>query len=171
MPVSRNQKQSFISYLNVQSSNFNCLFLIHFRGLTVKEIELLRKELFKHDSSLKIAKNTLINIAFNGTSFSKVFPLLNGPIAIVFASDPVAVAKVLNEFVKECPSCQIVGAYFNNNLLTASEVTQLAKLPSLNEIRANIISLINAPIQKLLSVIQAPSVQIACIIQAFSENK
>jgi large subunit ribosomal protein L10 len=93
-----------------------------------------------------------------------------GPTAIAYSSDPVAIAKVLTEFAKANEKLVMLGGAFGETLLDAKGVVELSKLPSLDELRAKIVGLINAPATRIAAILKAPGGQVARVIGAHSRK-
>lgn len=136
------------------------------KGLTVAAVSDLRRKAQEAGASYKVAKNTLVKLALEGSRYASLSSLFVGPTAVTTANDPVAAAKVIADFAKDNDKLEIVGAAFGEQVLDAKGVQALAKLPSLNELRATIIGLIQAPATKVAGVIQAPASQLARLMSA-----
>ena len=96
--------------------------------------------------------------------------LFKGPTAITYSTDPVAAAKVTADFAKENEKLQIVGGSMGSQILDAEGIQQLAKLPSLDELRSKIIGVLQAPAQRMATVTQAPAAQLARVFQAYADK-
>ena len=141
------------------------------KGITVGQVNELRRAMKAADSNYLVAKNTLTRIALKDTKFASVLDLLTGPVSLAYSSDPVAVAKTLRTFSKENEKLEICGAVMDNRLLSVKDVEMLAELPSLDELRARIIGLISAPASKIASVVQAPAVKVAGVLKAYADKQ
>ena len=119
----------------------------------------------------KVAKNRLALIALEGTRYQPISDLLTGPIALATSDDPVAAAKAVVEFAKTNDRLEIVGGAMGDTLLDANGVKALAELPSLDELRARIVGLIQAPATKVARVVQAPAAQLARVLQAYADKE
>ena len=135
-------------------------------GLNADETRALRVSLRKESVGFKVAKNKLIKIAFKGTKFAALENLLHGPTALAFSKDPIAAAKAAVDFAKKNKKLTIVGAAMGDQLLSAAETTQLASLPSLNELRGKIVGLLQAPATKIAGMLQARAGQLARVLSA-----
>ena len=121
-------------------------------------------------ASFKVTKNSLTKIAAKDTAYEGISDLLTGPIALASSIDPVAAAKVVAEFAKTTDKLEIVGGSMGNIVLDVDGVQALATLPSLDELRAKIVGLVQAPATKVVQIIQAPAGQIARVLSAHAEK-
>jgi large subunit ribosomal protein L10 len=113
-----------------------------------------------------VTKNRLVKLALAGTPNESVSEFFSGPTAIAFSEDPVAAPKVAAKFAKENDNLKIVGGIMDGNVLDAEGVKNLASLPSLDELRGQLVGLINAPATKIAGVLQAPAGQLARVMGA-----
>jgi len=150
--MKREQKSSLISMVQEKLSSSNGIFVVENRGLSVKETEALRNALRPITHMFKVVKNRLMKRALDGTSFSTVADFLKKPTAVVLADDPFAVAKALAAFADSHPNLSIVGGHMDGNLLSQSEVLEISKLPSMDEIRGTIARILVEPASRLARV-------------------
>lgn len=139
-------------------------------GLTVEEMTELRVKSSDLGASIKVTKNSLAKIALKDTDCSGLNDNFTGPTAVAYSSDPVAAAKGLVEFAKDNPKVEILSGSLNGEDINGGDITILAKLPSLDELRAKIICTINAPLIKIAGVTQAPAGQLARLLSAYSQK-
>ena len=118
--------------------------------------------------SVRVAKNRLAKIALEGTDVASVATLLKGPTVIAYSGDPVAAPKVATDFAKTHEKFVILGGAMGKTALDANGVKALAALPSLDELRAKIVGLIQAPASKIAQVINAPAAKVARVVQAYA---
>ena len=144
------------------------MVVTHYMGLTVAEMTDLRGRLRKEGASLKVVKNTLAQKALAGSKGEAGDALFTGPVAIAYAPDPVSAAKVVTEYAKGNEKFSIVGAFMGPTVLDQKGVAALATLPSLDQIRSQLIGLINAPATKIAGVLQAPAGQLARVFNAYA---
>ena len=119
----------------------------------------------------KFAKNRLALIALEGTRYQPISDLLTGPIALATSDDPVAAAKAVVEFAKTNDRLEIVGGAMGETLLDVNGVKALAELPSLDELRAKIVGLIQAPATKIARTINEPGAQLARVFGAYGAKE
>lgn len=146
------------------------VIVTHYTGLTVAEMTKLRGMLRKDGAQFKVVKNRLAKIALGGSGGDAAQALFQGPVAIAYSPDPVSAAKAADEYSKENSKLVIIGAVMGEQVLDASGVEALAKLPSLDQLRGKIIGLIQAPATKVAGVIQAPASQLARVVSAYASK-
>jgi large subunit ribosomal protein L10 len=168
--VLRSEKHEFVAELEKVYKKSSSVIVTHYHGLTVSQVTLLRKALKAKGAGFKVVKNTLSKIAASKAGIQDVSSLLVGPTAIAYSEDPVEAAKVVVEFAKTNGALKIIGGLVNNQLLDVQSVQQLAKLPSLNELRGKIVGILQAPATKVARVLQAPAVQVARVLQAYADK-
>ena len=119
----------------------------------------------------KVAKNTLALIALEGTAYAPIGEMLTGPTALATSSDPVAAAKVAVDFAKTNDRFEIVGGAMGDTLLDVNGVKALAALPSLDELRAKIVGLVQAPATKIAQLVNAPAAKLARVFGAYAAKE
>ncbi|HEY0436367.1 MAG TPA: 50S ribosomal protein L10, partial [Phenylobacterium sp.] len=139
----------------------------HYLGLTVAEMTDLRGRLRKEGATLKVVKNTLAQKAMDGAS-DGAHALFKGPVAIAYAPDPVSAAKVATQYAKDNEKFTVVGGLMGKQVLDQASIKALASLPSLDQLRAKIIGLLQAPATKIAGVLQAPAGQLARVMGAYA---
>jgi len=142
----------------------------HYSGLTVAQMQTLRRQMRQAGASVKVAKNRLAKIALEGSEVASIASLLKGPALIAFSGDPVAAPKVAVEFARTNERFVILGGAMGKTALDPNGVKALAALPSLDELRARIIGLINAPATKVAQVVSAPGAKVARVVQAYANK-
>ncbi|ODU21330.1 MAG: 50S ribosomal protein L10 [Sphingomonas sp. SCN 67-18] len=166
--MDRLQKSDLVAELNRSFSETSVVVVTRNLGLTVAQSTELRTKMRDAGASIKVAKNRLAKIAIEGTPYVSISDLLTGPTAIATSSDPVAAAKVAVEFAKSNDKFEIVGGAMGDTVLDVNGVKALAALPSLDELRAKIVGLVQAPATKVARVVQAPAAQLARIFGAYA---
>lgn len=152
-------------------SESEAVFAVTQNKLTVSDTESLRKQLRAVNSQYVVAKNTLTRLAVKDTPFECIATHLSGQTAIVFSKDITSAAKAISEYAaKSEGKLSIVCGGYSGNLLSAAEVDVLAKLPSIDELRAKIVAVIQTPARRLATLSQAPAGQIARVLKAYSEK-
>jgi large subunit ribosomal protein L10 len=121
-------------------------------------------------ASYKVAKNRLATRALEGTRFQGISPLLKGPTALAWSTDPVAVAKTAVEFAKTNDKFVVLGGALGTQTLSADGVKALAELPSLETLRAQLLGLIQTPATRIAGVLQAPGGQVARVLAAYAKK-
>ncbi len=166
--MNRTEKQELVADLHKVFAGTNLVVVTQQSGLTVGEASTLRKNMREAGAGYKVTKNRLTRLALKGTQFEALQPLFTGPTAIAFSDDPVAAAKVCVEFIKTNEKLTIVGGALAGEGLDTGRITELAKLPSLDELRGKLIGLLQAPATKLAGVTQAPAAQLARVFSAYA---
>jgi large subunit ribosomal protein L10 len=165
--MQRAQKSEAIETLSGVFADAGAVVVTHYLGLTVAETEDLRGRLRKEGASFKVVKNRLAQKALNGAS-DDAHALFKGPVAIAYGPDPVSAAKATTAYAKDNEKLVIIGALMGEQVLDASRVQALAKLPSLDELRGKIVGLILAPATKIAGIVQAPAGQLARVVGAYA---
>lgn len=166
--MDRAEKAQSIETLKGVFADAGAVVVTHYMGLTVAEMTDLRGRLRKEGASLKVVKNTLVQKALDGRVGEKGDALFKGPVAIAYGPDVSAAAKVSTAYAKENDKFTIVGAVMGETVLDQAGVGALATLPSLDQVRASLIGLINAPATKVAGVLQAPAGQLARVFNAYA---
>jgi large subunit ribosomal protein L10 len=168
--MNRTEKTAFIGDLNQKIASSSVVLVAHYKGLTVAEITDLRNKVRKIGAGFKVTKNKLTQRALVKTLFEPLSKMFVGPTAIAYSSDPVAVAKVLAEFAKANEKLVLLGGAFGETLLDGKKVVELSKMPSLDELRAKIVGMIQTPARRIATLLQAPAGQIARVVGAHSRK-
>jgi large subunit ribosomal protein L10 len=169
--MDRAQKSEQVARLKQTFTETSVVVVTRNLGLTVAQSTALRNRMRDAGASYKVTKNTLTLIALEGTPYAPIGDLLTGPTALATSSDPVAAAKVAVDFAKTTDRFEIVGGAMGDTVLDVSGVKALAELPSLDELRARIVGLIQAPATKVAQVIQAPAAQLARVFAAYAAKE
>lgn len=166
--MDRAQKKAWIEGANDNFANADILIVAHYKGLTVAEVTDLRVRVRAAGAGFRVTKNTLARRALEGTRFGALAGLFKGPTAVAYSKDPVTAAKALSEFAKTNEKLVLVGAGFGEQTLSVKEIQALAKLPSLDELRAKIIAILQTPATRIAGVLQAPAGQVARVTGAYA---
>ena len=166
--MDRAAKKEMVATLSEVFKASNVVVVAHYAGLTVAQMQTLRRQAKQAGASVKVAKNRLAKIALDGTDGAVVAPLLKGPTVLAYSGDPVAAPKVVSDFAKANEKLVILGGALGSTVLDANGVKALASLPSLDELRAKIVGLIQAPATKIAQVITAPAAKVARVVHAYS---
>jgi large subunit ribosomal protein L10 len=142
------------------------IVVAHYAGLTVAQMTELRRRVKEAGGTVKVAKNRLAKLALRDTDAEGIADLFKGPTCIAYSADPVAAAKATVTYAKENEKLVILGGAMGKTVLDAAGVKALADLPSLDELRAKLIGLVQAPATKIARVLTEPGAQIARVLQA-----
>ena len=159
--MDRAEKKELVGTLNAVFKAANVVVVAHYSGLTVAQMQNLRRQMKQVGATVKVAKNRLAKIALDGTDVASIAPLLNGPTVIAYSGDPVAAPKVAVDFAKGHEKFVILGGAMGK---------ALASLPSLDELRAKLVGLIQAPATKIAQVVTAPAAKVARVVQAYASK-
>ncbi len=168
--MNKDKKKVYIEEMKNFFSKTSSVFVTHYQGLTVKQIDELRSEMRKHGILFKITKNRITKLALEGSKFKKLENLFKGPTAIALSEDAITSAKILTKFAKKNSSLKIVGGIMEKEPLSLEDVAKIATLPTLNEARSQIASILKAPAQKIMSILLAPGSKIAILALAKSKK-
>jgi large subunit ribosomal protein L10 len=157
--MDRTQKQAFVTELNAGLKAASALLVAQYRGLTVKELTQLRRDLAKVEGKVQVAKNRLAKIAFKGTPFEANAELMKGPTLLAYSSDMLTASKVAQGFADKNDKLVILGGMMDGKAQSPADIKTLSKLPSLNELRG-----------KLVGLLQAPAAQLARVTKAYADK-
>lgn len=168
--MDRTEKRDFVASLAAVFAETSFVLVAQNKGLTVADVSELRRRMRAAGATYKVAKNRLATLALEGTRFQGVKPLLKGPTAIAWSTDPVAVAKTAVEFAKTNDKFVVLGGALGTQTLSADGVKALAELPSLETLRAQLVGLIQTPATRIAGVLQAPGGQVARVLSAYAKK-
>ena len=174
MPLTKEQKQEALGAIADQLEGANTVYLTDYQGLTVEQANGLRRAFREADIDFKVLKNTLLRRAMEDKGgFDELYDQLNGPTAVAFTSEPAAPAKVLKKFLEdnslEIP--RFKGAYIDGAVYDGTSLDVLAKLKSKDELIADILGLLLAPITNVASALGASGAGLASIVKQISEGE
>ncbi|MBO4285598.1 MAG: 50S ribosomal protein L10 [Alphaproteobacteria bacterium] len=158
--MNRDEKKQLLDELHELIGGSEIVVISHYKGLTVAEVSELRDAIRKAGAGFRVTKNRITKLALKDTKFEGLVDLFKGPTAIAFASDPVAACKACVNFAKENEKLVIIGGAMGANVLSLDEIKRLATIPSMDELRA-----------KLIGLLQAPAAQLARVTKAYSEKE
>ena len=168
--MDRAGKNELVAALNAVFKTTKVVVVAHYSGLTVAQMQTLRRQMKHAGAAVKVAKNRLAKIALDGTDVATIAPLLKGPTLIAYSGDPIAAPKVAVDFAKANERFVILGGAMGKTALNSDGIKALAALPSLDELRAKMIGLIQAPATKLAQLLNAPGAQLARVVQAYADK-
>lgn len=169
--MDRAQKSELVAELNRTFSETSVVVVTRNLGMSVAQSTQLRVKMRAAGASYKVTKNRLARIAAEGTPYASLGDLLTGPTGLSTSVDPVAAAKVVVDFAKTNDRLEIVGGAMGDTVLDVNGVKALAALPGLDDLRAKIVGLLQAPATKVASVIQAPAAQLARVFGAYAAKE
>ena len=161
--MNKEQKKNYISELTAQFENSESVLVTHYQGLTVKQLDSLRKQMREHGIQFKITKNRITKIALQNTKCKDLVTLFTGPTAVALSKDAISSAKILTKFSKENQNLKILGGIMGKDILDIAGVAKVATLPTLSEAKAKIVEILRSPAQKITSILLAPASKIAIL--------
>ena len=168
--MNREQKESFVQNLKSIIAENSLVLVFHYRGMSMTDMTDLRVQSFNSGCNIKVTKNSLTKLSLEGSDKAALSEFFDGPTAIAYSSDPVQLTKLITNFAKNNSNLVILGGIMDNEILSVEKIEILSKLPSLEEIRAQLIGLISSPAQKIASVLTAPSGDLARVFNAYSNK-
>lgn len=165
--MDRSQKTEAVAQLNAVFNEVGVVVVTRNLGLSVAQSTDLRTKVREAGATYKVAKNRLAKLALKDTDYEGLSEYLTGPTALAWSEDPVAAAKATVEFAKTNDKLEIVGGAMGGQMLDEAGVRSLAALPSLDELRAKLVGLVNAPATKVAQVVNAPAAKLARVFGAY----
>jgi len=161
--MNKEQKQNYIKNMTAEFENSEAVLVTHYQGLTVKQLDDLRKQMREHGIKFKITKNRITKLALKNSKCKNLTDLFTGPTAVALSKDAITSAKILTKFSKENKSLKILGGIMGEEVLDVAGVANVATLPTLDEARAKIVGILRSPAQKIASILLAPASKIAIL--------
>ena len=158
--MNREEKTQLLAELNELFNTAETIVVSHYKGLTVEEVSELRDNIRKVGAGFRVTKNRITRLALKGTKFEALTDLFVGPTAIAFANDPISACKACVEFAKTNEKLLVIGGGMGTGVLSVDEIKRLASIPSMDELRA-----------KIIGLLQAPGAQLARVTKAYSEKE
>lgn len=166
--MNRNEKADVVSALRDSLKQMGVVVVTRNLGLTVGQSTELRQKMREAGAAYKVTKNRLAKIAIVDTDYAGLDDMLIGPCALAASEDPVAAAKVVVNFAKTNDKLEVIGGAMGTQMLDVDGIKALAALPSLDELRAKLAGLVQAPATKVATVLQAPAAQLARVFNAYA---
>ncbi|QIE41312.1 50S ribosomal protein L10 [Rhodobacteraceae bacterium SC52] len=168
--MDRAQKEKVVDELGQIFESSGVVVVSHYTGLTVAEMQDLRARMSAAGGSVRVAKNRLAKIALEGKPCASIASLLTGMTVLSYSEDPVAAAKVAEEFAKDNKKFEILGGAMGSSALDRAGVEAVSKMPSREELIASIVGCIGAPASNIAGAIGAPASNIASILSTIEER-
>jgi large subunit ribosomal protein L10 len=169
--MDRSQKAESVASLNAVFNEVSVVVVTRNLGLSVGQSTDLRSKMRDAGASYKVAKNRLAKLALKDTQYEGLDEFLTGPTALAWSTDPVAAAKAAVDFAKTNDKLEIVGGAMGATVLDAAGVKALASMPSLDELRAKIVGLVNAPATRVATLVNAPASKLARVFGAYGAKE
>jgi len=161
--MNKEQKKNYITEMTASFENSEAVLVTHYQGLSVKQLDELRKQMREHGIQFKITKNRITKLALQKTKCKDLSDLFKGPTAVALSKDAISSAKILTKFSKENKNLKILGGIMGKDILDIAAVANVATLPTLDEARAKIVGILSSPAQKIASILLAPASKIAIL--------
>ena len=168
--MDRAQKEKLVEELGQIFESSGVVVVSHYEGMTVAEMQDLRAKMREAGGSVRVAKNKLAKIALDGKPFASIANYLTGMTVLAYSEDPVAAAKVVNDYAKENSKLEILGGAMGDSALDLAGVKAVAAMPSREELIASIVGCIGAPASNIAGAIGAPASNIASILSTIEEK-
>ena len=160
------KKAEVVEDLNQVFTNAGSVVVAHYAGMTVAQLTDYRQKVKEAGGKVKVAKNRLAKLALKDTSYEPIGDLFKGQTCVAYSKDPIAAARASVAYAKGNEKLIILGGAMGSTVLDANAVNALAELPSLDELRAKLIGLLNAPATKIARTVKEPGAKLARVIQA-----
>jgi large subunit ribosomal protein L10 len=172
LAITKERKELLLAKYTELLEKSEAIFLADYTGLSVKGMEGLRKEVRAANGVFHVTKNTILDLALKQADKPSSSELLTGQLATGFALEEApSLAKTLVDFAKKEESFSLKGAVMGNELLTTAQVESLASLPSLDQLRGQIVGLISAPAQGLATAMAAGLRQVVNVVDAYAKSE
>ena len=169
--MDRSQKANAVAELNATFSEAGVVVITRNLGMTVAQSTALRVKMREANASFKVSKNSLAKLAIANTDYAGIGDMLTGPVALGTSVDPVAAAKTVVEFAKTNDKLEVVGGALGSVVLNAEGIKALASMPSLDELRAKLVGIVQAPATKLAQLATAPAAKLARVFGAYAAKE
>ena len=164
------EKREFVAELNEVFKASGSVVVAHYAGITVAQMNDFRSKMRAAGGTVKVAKNRLAKIALQGTESEGITDLFTGQTLIAYSVDPITAPKVVMDFAKGNDKLVVLGGAMGATALDAEGVKSLATLPSLDELRAKLLGMIQTPATRIAGVVQAPAAQLARVFSAYAKK-
>ena len=168
--MNKEQKKNYITDMASQFENSKAVMITHYQGLTMPQLDELRAKMRDHGIVFKITKNRITKLALEKTKCKGLSDLFSGPTAVAFGEDAIMSARILSKFAKDNENLKLIGGIMDNEILDQAGIQNIANLPTLDEARANIVGILNAPASKLVSILLARSEKMSSLSAENSEK-
>ena len=169
--MDRAQKEKVVDELGQIFESSGVVVVAHYVGLTVAEMQVLRARMREAGGAVRVAKNKLAKIALEGKPCASISNLLTGMTVLAYSEDPVAAAKVIEDYAKDNQKLVILGGAMGDAALDPAGVKAVAAMPSREELIASVVACIGAPASSLAGAIGAPASNIAGILKTLEERE
>ena len=169
--MNKEQKKIYIAEMVKQFESSKAVMVTHYQGLTMPQLDELRAKMREKGIIFKVTKNRITKLALEKTKCKELVNLFTGPTAVAFGEDAIMSARILSKFAKDNENLKLIGGIMDSEVLDQAGVQNVANLPTLDEARANIIGILNAPASKLVSILLARSEKMSSLPPENSETQ
>jgi large subunit ribosomal protein L10 len=169
--MNKEQKKNYIEEMIAKFESSKAVMVTHYQGLTMTQLDDLRAQMRDHGIVFKITKNRITKLALEKTKCKDLSNLFTGPTAVAFGEDAIMSARILSKFAKDNENLKLIGGIMDDEVLDQAGVENVASLPTLDEARANIVGILNAPASKLISILLAHSEKMSSLSAENSETQ
>ncbi len=172
MGLKMDDKKALVAEVNEIAATAQSAVAAHYRGLSVSQMTSLRARARKQGVYMRVVKNTLARKAVEGTEFACLRDSLKGPTVLAFSrEEPGAAARVVRDFAKDNERLVAVALAIGGQLYPASDLGRVASLPTLNEARAKLLGLLQAPMSQFVRTIAEPQAKFARLLAAYRDRQ
>jgi large subunit ribosomal protein L10 len=168
--MDKTQKIETVKKLKESFKGSEGIVVAHYIGLNTSEMTELRSQVREAGARFCVAKNSLVKLALKDTQYVGLSEFFSGPTAVVFSKDPISGIKAVKDFSDKNEKLKFIKAGLNEKLIDTDEYIALAKLPSLEEIRAKLVGYLVAPQQQLVQILNAASTEIVGVLDSYSKK-
>ncbi len=170
--MDRTEKERIVQELTQRLTDTQATFLADYRGINVEQATLLRRELIQAGVEYRVVKNSLLKLAVKGTPAADLQSYCVGPTAIALSGDdPIAPAKILSKFAKDVEAFELKVGVLSGKLMSVTEISALAALPSREELLAMTLNTMNAPVSNFVGTLAAIPRSLVQVLDAIGQNK
>jgi large subunit ribosomal protein L10 len=169
--MNKEQKKNYIEEMTSKFESSKAVMVTHYQGLTMTQLDDLRAKMREYGIVFKITKNRITKLALEKTKCKDLSSLFTGPTAVAFGEDAIMSARILSKFAKDNENLKLIGGIMDDEVLDQAGVQNVASLPTLDEARANIVGILNAPASKLISILLAHSEKMSSLSAENSETQ
>jgi len=171
MALSRARKEEILQSYGEELTGTTHAFLLSYKGVTVPQVTEMRARVRQKGGKYVVVKNTLALRAIADGALKELAPHFTGPTAVAYGADAVALAKALNDYIKEVPAFQFKAALVDGRTVAASQITELANLPSREQLIAKLLYLLQSPVTRFVRVLAAVPQQFVSVLDQIRVQK
>lgn len=163
------QKKEFVKKIKETFSGIGLLVITHYNGLKTSETDELRLKLREVGGAFQVTKNSLMQLVLKENKNKELKALFTGPVAIMYSKDEVSAAKIAVNFSKEHDKLIVLGGLIGDKFLEQKDVLKIASLPSLDEIRAKLVTLIQTPAKNIAFALKFAAIKLVRVFDEYSK--